>query len=64
VGDTGSAEPTLEKLFTQHERVVVKGYFLLHQTMVTPMHTTAIPIHLCRLMRSPRNAFAPNAPAA
>lgn len=39
-------------------------YFLLHHTIVTPTHTTAIPIHRFRLTRSPRNAFAPNAPAA
>jgi len=40
------------------------GYFLLHQTMVTPMHTTAMPIQRLRLIRSPRKAFAPKAPAA
>ena len=39
-------------------------YFLLHQTMVTPMQTTAIPTQRFRLMRSPRKALAPKAPAA
>jgi hypothetical protein len=42
----------------------VNYYSLVHQTIVTPRQTMAIPIHRFRLMRSPRKAFAPRAPAA
>ena len=50
------------------ERKKVMGrtrpYLPLHHTIVTPTHTTAMPSQRFRLMRSPRNALAPNAPAA
>jgi hypothetical protein len=40
------------------------SYALVHQTIVTPRQTMAIPIQRFRLMRSPRKSFAPKAPAA
>ena len=46
-----------EKFFDEH-------YRRLHQTMVTPRQTTAMPIQRFALMRSPRKALAPKAPAA
>jgi hypothetical protein len=46
-----------------HE-LMSESYLLLHQTMLTPMQTTTIPIQRLRLMRSPKKVLAPNVPAA
>ena len=58
----GARKRAQVKLFTGMRNRLL--YFLLHQTMVTPMQTTAIPTQRFRLMRSPRKALAPKAPAA
>ena len=46
------------------ENLSTNRYLRLHQTMVTPRQTTAIPIQRFAVMRSPRKALAPKAPAA
>ena len=55
---------TAPKTFRPRKVEPVSVYRRLHHTSVTPIVTTAMPIQRCRLIRSPRNNFAPKAPAA